>query len=157
MIEYCSGNGQWICERAKEHPHINWVAVDIRFDRSRKTWLRLHREKLTNLYVCCGDALTFTLHYIPRKSVSEIFINFQASFLQEIAAIARDSCKCTLVTDDAGYVGEILHQFAACPKWQPLLPPPYFLLDPPHYGTSFFFDLWKKKGRNIHLMQYICN
>src|SRR5579872_3724980 len=28
IIEYCSGNGQWIGERAKQNPTVNWVAVE---------------------------------------------------------------------------------------------------------------------------------
>ena len=36
IIEYCSGNGQWIIDKAKNHPESNWIAVEKRFDRARK-------------------------------------------------------------------------------------------------------------------------
>ena len=33
VIEYCSGNGAWIASKAAANPHINWVAVEMKFDR----------------------------------------------------------------------------------------------------------------------------
>lgn len=172
-LEYCSGNGQWICDRAKQNPHINWVAVEIRFDRSRKIWLRLHRENLTNLYVLCGEASILTRHYIPKRGLSKIFINFpdpwpklrhakhrlvQAPFVGEMAAVSLPGCKATFVTDDSVYAAQMLRSLAACSLWQPCFPFPHFVLDCPDYGNSFFLELWKKKGRNIHFMEYnLCN
>lgn len=76
VIEYCSGNGQWICNQAKNNPHLNWVAVEKRFDRARKIWGGLHRENLTNLIVICAEAVVYTRYYMPRSSVSELYVNF---------------------------------------------------------------------------------
>jgi tRNA (guanine-N7-)-methyltransferase len=169
VLEYCSGNGQWICERAKQNPHLNWVALDLRFDRSRKTWLRLHRENLTNLYVLCGEANVLTRFYIPKGSISEIFINFpdpwpklrhakhrliQKPFLDAMGEIAREDARATFVTDDSAYASQMLFELAASSCWRPLLPAPHFTLDLPDYGISFFSELWKKKGKNIHFLSY---
>lgn len=169
VIEFCSGNGQWICERAKQNPHLNWVAVDIRFDRSRKTWARMHREELPNLYIMCGDANDLIRYYIPKESVSEIFVNFpdpwpklrhakhrliQAPFLEEMAKISLASAPLTIVTDDAPLAAQMLRELNLCPRWRPRLPPPHYALDWEDYGASYFFLLWKKKGRNIHFIPY---
>jgi tRNA (guanine-N7-)-methyltransferase len=169
VLECCSGNGQWICERAKNHPLINWVAVDIRFDRCRKTWLRMHRENLSNLYIMCGDANDLIRFYIPKRSLTEIFVNFpdpwpklrhakhrliQAHFLTQMAEVALPGALATFVTDDEVYAGQILRELDACPIWRPRLPPPHYALDWSGYGTSYFADLWKKKGRKIHFIPY---
>jgi len=169
VIEFCSGNGQWICERAKQNPELNWVAVDIRFDRSRKTWLRMHRENLPNLYIMCGDANLLARYYIPKGSVSEIFVNFpdpwpklrhakhrliQAPFLEEMAKISHPGAFATFVTDDSAFAAQMLRELNACPIWSPRLPPPHYALDWHDYGASYFSDLWKKRGRSIHFIPY---
>ncbi len=172
VMECCSGNGQWICERAKQNPELNWVAVDIRFDRSRKTWLRMHREKLPNLYIMCGDANQLASYYIPKGSISEIFVNFpdpwpklrhakhrliQAPFLVEMAKISHPGAFATFVTDDRALAAQMLHELNACPIWRPRLPPPHYALDWQDYGASYFADLWKKKGRSIYFIPYELN
>ncbi len=169
FVEYCSGNGQWICERAKECPEINWVANDIRFDRSRKIWARLHRENIPNLYILSGDARVLTRHYIPKKSVSEFFVNFpdpwpklrhakhrlvQDSFLSQMVEVALPGAAATFVTDDETYAAQILSELFACLIWRPRLEAPYYALDWPDYGNSYFYDLWKKRGRTIRYIPF---
>jgi len=168
-LEFCSGNGQWICERAKQNPLLNWVAVDIRFDRSKKTWARMQRENLPNLYIMCGDANQLVRYYIPKGSVSELFVNFpdpwpklrhakhrliQTPFLVEMANISRGDALATFVTDDANLAAQMLRELNDCPIWRPRLPPPHYTLDREDYGASYFSDLWKKKGRNIYFIPY---
>ena len=77
-IEYCSGNGQWIAEKAKTSPHINWIAVEKKFKRARKIWAKLQKENLSNLVVACSEAFVFTRYYAPKTA--EIFINFPSPF-----------------------------------------------------------------------------
>src|SRR6476659_4717975 len=49
MVEYCSGNGTWILEKARQHPTQNWVAVEKRFDRVRKIWAKMRKRQVQNL------------------------------------------------------------------------------------------------------------
>ncbi len=168
-IEYCSGNGQWIGERAKQTKEINWVAVEKRFDRARKIWLKLHRESIPNLYVVCGDALSFTRYYCGASSVSEIFVNFpdpwpklrhakhrlvRAEFLEEVKRIVHVGGKGTFVTDDPPYAKLMLEEIRRVAAWKPLLPEPHFTTEWGDYGRSFFANLWKEKGRTIHYILY---
>src|ERR1700722_5861913 len=60
FVEYCSGNGAWIIEKARSNPHLQWIAVEIQFERARKIWSKTQNLQLTNLIVVCGEALTFT-------------------------------------------------------------------------------------------------
>lgn len=168
-IEYCSGNGQWIGERALQNPHLNWVAVEKRFDRARKIWLKLHRENIPNLFVVCGEAQIFTRYYPPKESVSQVFVNFpdpwpklrhakhrliQKQFLEEAARIVAPQGKATFVTDDWPYASQMLAELQSCPAWSPLLPAPHYTKDWNDYGNSFFAELWKEKGRSFHFIPF---
>jgi len=35
-IEYCSGNGEWVIDKALNHPELNWIAVEKKFERVSK-------------------------------------------------------------------------------------------------------------------------
>jgi tRNA (guanine-N7-)-methyltransferase len=164
-LEYCSGNGEWICNKAKQHPDLNWVAVEKRFDRSKKIWMKMKKRGLSNLFVICGEGLIATQHYIPIGTISEFFINFPdpwpklkhakhrlitAPFLDKMATICKANSLTTIVTDDFVYANQILDETALSKSWRPLMPPPYYAINPPNYGTSFFSELWKQKGRTIY-------
>lgn len=168
-IEYCSGNGQWIGEKAKQNPHINWVAVDKLFERARKIWLKIHREEIPNLYVVFGEATTFTRYYVPKESVEQIYVNFpdpwpklrhakhrlvQLEFLQEIQKIVCKRGKATFVTDDWPYAQQMLVELAKCSSWTPLIQETFYTTDWPDYGGSFFKDLWLSKGRTIYYLPF---
>lgn len=163
IIEYCSGNGQWIGARAKQNPHLNWLAVEKRFERARQIWLLSHREKLPNLAVACCEGFVFTRFYAPKAR--EVFINFpdpwpklrhakhrivQTPFLQEVAGIVEIGGKATCVTDDPAYSGQMVKEFERVPSWRFL----FNVHEWPDYGRSFFNDLWTKRGRNIHYISY---
>ena len=169
MVEYGRGNGQWIGDRAKQNPHLNWVAVDKMFDRARKIWLKMHRESISNLLVVYGEAATYTRHYVPAKSVAEIYVNFpdpwpklrhakhrliRKEFLEELLRIVQGGGKATCVTDDAVYSTQMVEEFSQCPEWQPLLPAPFYANEWPDYGKSFFQDLWMRKGRSIYYLPF---
>ena len=55
-IEYCSGNGAWIAEKAMLHPEINWVAVEKKFSRAKKIGAKAKKLNLRNLLVIYGEA-----------------------------------------------------------------------------------------------------
>lgn len=162
-IEFCSGNGQWIAERAKKFPHINWLAVEKRFDRARKIWLKSFAQNLSNLSVICSEGLLFTRYYAPKAQ--EIFINFpdpwpkrrhaphrivREEFLKAIGEITDSGAKLTCVTDDPAYASGILKEFDKFPDWKCL----FNKRDLPDYGDSFFKELWSRSKRDIHYISF---
>lgn len=164
IVEYCSGNGEWIGDRARQNPQFNWIAVEKRFDRARKIWLKIHRERIENLIVVCGEAQIFTRFYAP-TNVSEIYVNFpdpwpkrrhakhrliQAEFLQEVLSIVRPGGQAICVTDDPTYAAEMIREFEKCPGWKFL----FNVNEWPEYGRSFFNHLWLQRGRTIHYLSY---
>lgn len=161
-MEICSGNGQWIGDRALAQPDKNWVAVEMCFERARTIWMRIQREKIPNLYVICAEASVFLRYYAPQQSVCEAFINFPdpwpkrrhqkhrliwAPFLHLLRTIVLGQV--TLATDDLPYYEQMKREFAQTPFWQAV---PF---DPAeNYGDSFFAALWRSKGRKLYYLQY---
>lgn len=168
-VEYCSGNGKWILERAIANPDINWVAVEMRFDRIRKIWAKLKNHELKNLLIVCGEACLSTEHYFPSNSVAATYVNFpdpwpkdrhakhrliQKPFVDQVARILKPDGRMTLVTDDKAYCQQMIEEFTGCSTMESIFPVPYFVTEWPDYGTSYFDELWRSKGETIHYQQY---
>jgi len=160
FMEICSGNGQWVGEKAKKHPEITWLAVEMDFQRARKIWLKSFRENIPNLLVVCAEASAFVRYYAP--VVEEAYVNFPdpwpkrchgkhrliwAPFVQLLQKVVKK--KATLVTDDEPYCQQMVREFAKAGGWQR----DEWL--PEEYGASFFGDLWRERGREIFYLRYI--
>lgn len=164
-IEYCSGNGAWIAARAQRDSHYNWVAIELKFERVRKIWSKIKNFDLPNLLAVCGEGYRITHHYIPDNSVHEVYINFpdpwpkrrhgknriiQPSFISEIRRILRPGGGLTMVTDDVPYSRHMIEVVQNFPTFDSLHPFPFYVNDDPNYGTSFFEDLWRERGKKIY-------
>lgn len=168
-IEYCSGNGAWILAKALQHPDINWVAIERRFDRVRKIWSKLKNYQLDNLLIVCGEGNAITHHYLPSESVDEVFINFpdpwpkkrhaknrliQPNFASEAYRILQPGGLFTLVTDDVDYSQIMIDVVGSHTGFVSSYPAPYFITERADYGTSYFEDLWRSQGKTIHYHQF---
>ncbi len=168
-IEYCTGNGAWIIEQALAHPDRNWIAVEKRFDRVQKIWSKMKNNALNNLFIVCGDALQFTKTYLQEQSVEGIYINFpdpwpkfkhvkhrllQAPFVAEMARVSTKHATTTIVTDDDDYTARICQAMLSTEQWKPVFPEPYYITEWEGYGSSYFEQLWREKGKTIHFMQF---
>lgn len=169
-IEYCSGNGDWIVEKAIAQRDRNWVAVEYQFERVRKIWSKMHNFSLTNLFIVCGEALTFTRYYAPFRSFDAIYINFpdpwpkkkhankrllQEPFITELARSSIPGAALTIVTDHPIYTTQINEAILANQLWTPRYSDPHYVTDIGNYGTSYFDALFREKGLTIHYMQYL--
>lgn len=163
-IEYCSGNGGWIAAKAVAEPEFHWVAVEKKFERVRRIWSKIKNYQLCNLLAVCGEGLRATQHYIPSASVKAVYVNFpdpwpktrhakhrivQPRFAAEMTRILEPGGTLTLVTDDEGYSTHMIKVLQQTPGFQSEFAAPYYCTDYPGYGTSYFEDLWRKKGKSI--------
>ncbi len=168
-LEYCSGNGQWILEKAKQNPNINWIAVEKRFDRARKIWVKMHNMSLNNIFVVYGEALTFTKFYLKENVISSIFVNFpdpwpknchiknrlvNSAFMCELTRVLRPFGDITLVTDSEKAKDWIIKVVAKEKNWNSLYKDPFFITEYPDYGDSYFKSLWQQKGLEIKYMKW---
>lgn len=163
-IEFCSGNGAWIAAKAQAQPDHHWVGVELKFERVRKIWSKIKNYQLTNLLAVCGEGLRITKHYIPNESVEAVYINFpdpwpkrrhakyrivQSPFIEEMHRILKPGGTLIMVTDDESYSRHMIAVLLRAPGFQSEFGAPFFRLEYPGYGTSYFEDLWREKGKDI--------
>jgi tRNA (guanine-N7-)-methyltransferase len=170
QIEYCSGNGAWIAAKAVENPHINWIAVEKKFPRVRKIWSKIKNLNLKNLVVVCGEAHNATRRYFPHESFTAAYINFpdpwpkkrhdknrliQPAFVDEIYRVLQADSVFTLVTDDPVYSTLMLEEMNQHAGFKCCHPHPFYLTEMEGYGTSYFDQLWREKGKSIRYHQFL--
>jgi tRNA (guanine-N7-)-methyltransferase len=168
VIEFCTGNGTWIAEKAKDTSK-NWVAVEWWFERVRKIWSKRENYGLDNLFIVCGEAQTFAREYLGNETVDEVYINFpdpwpkekhakkrlfQPPFIEQLARTVKPSGLLTVVTDDPPYSEQLSKVIRAHPQWNSCFPEPYFVTEWENYGESYFDTLWREKGKTIHYFQF---
>lgn len=164
-IEFCSGNGEWIVEKAKEHPQAQFIAVEKDYGRFSKIVLKREKAGLENLFVVFGDGRVFLNRFVPSHSIEEIYVNFpdpwpkrrhakhrliQPLFLEDLYRVLRKEGSFIYVTDDEIHLQQVKDSLLATP----------FICVPQqeefvsNYGTSFFRRLWESKGKTIYLLNY---
>lgn len=166
-VEYCSGNGTWIAEKAQRHPERNWIAVEKRFDRVTKIAARKERLNLNNLVIVCGDALTFARDYLPKQSVEQTYVNFpdpwpkdkhakhrlfREEFVEELLSTSTAFAKVTVVTDFFLYAQQVIEVMLEGNKWTSLLAHPFYTTEWGDYGSSYFETLFREKGMAIYYL-----
>lgn len=168
-IEYCSGNGAWIAEKAIAHPDINWIAVEKKYSRAKKIGAKAKSHNLKNLMVIYGEAYLASSLYFKSESCEAAYINFpdpwpkrrhaknrliQPKFIDQVCRILKQNTLFTLVTDDPEYSRQMLEEMRAHAGFQSFLPEPYYSTEYPGYGSSYFEQLWREKGKIIRYHQF---
>lgn len=163
-LEYCSGNGAWVAAKAVEHPNMNWVALEMKFSRVRKIWSKVKNLKLDNLLVICGEGNQVTQKYLADEAISHIYINFpdpwpkrrhakyrliQPEFVNQLKRILKKEGILTFVTDDEAYSEWTIKIMSNNSAFESLYPQPFYSENMPDYGTSYFDQLWREKGKKI--------
>lgn len=170
QIEYCSGNGAWIADKAASFPKLNWVAVEMKWARVCKIWGQIKRRGLSNLIVVYGEGQEATKHYFPPECAEQVFVNFpdpwpkkrhakhrliNPSFIAEIARLLKPGALLTLVTDDPHYSQVMIKALQAQPLLTSCYENPFYTSELPGYGSSFFEDFWRQQGKLIRYHQYL--
>lgn len=169
-VEYCSGNGAWVAEKARQNPLINWVAVEQKIGRGKQVFNKIHREGLKNLIILIGEGEESTKKFFPENSVSAVFVNFpdpwpkrrhaknriiNPDFMKEMIRILNAGGKITLVTDDIPYSEEMIATVLRFEEFVSIYPEPYYHKNPEGYGNSYFRSLWESKGKEIRLHAFL--
>jgi len=159
-IEYCSGNGEWIIKKAQDNPHINFVAVEMWFERVRKIYSKAVNYGVDNLLIISGEGLTFSREYLSDHCLDAVYVNFpdpwpkdrhakhriiQSPFVNELKRTVVPGGVVTLVTDNVPYKEQMEHEMRSCPKAEQ---------SHENYGSSFFKRLWQSHGLEIHYLSY---
>lgn len=163
-LEFCSGNGSWVIEKAQQQPEKNWLAVEKSFERVRKIWAKITNLGLTNILVAHAEGIALSAHYFPASSISSLYINFPDPWPKKRHAKHRIICpalfeeavrglasggKFVFVTDEAAYSSSFLELLEQEKDFENVCPPPGFRSPPAEYGTSFFDSLFRQQGKAI--------
>lgn len=163
FVEYCSGNGQWVADRAEKESEVFWIAVEKKWKRAKKIWKKLRKKQLKNLLVVCGDAFFFNRHFAPR--IAKAFINFpdpwpkrshaprrviQERFLSDLLVVMEDGGEVICVTDHEVYQAQMQKEFAKFRQWEFL----FLANDWESYGSSYFQTLFTKTGKTLYYLSY---
>lgn len=169
-VEYCSGNGSWIVDKAIANPNSNWLAVEMQFERARLIWARAKNAGLTNFAIGFAEGVELTQRFFPTASVSEIFVNFpdpwpkrrhakhrliRPEFVRELARIIPSKGMVTLVTDNEEYSAIMVKEMTANPHFAHPFGPPYYEEASSEYGTSYFDSLFRMQSKTIRLHRFV--
>ena len=169
-IEYCSGNGDWIIEKAKANPEENFIAVEMLFERVRKIYAKRENQGIKNLLIVCGEAQPFTRFYLEANQLENVYINFpdpwpkarhakhrlvQDSFLKDLLRVMKQGGSFYFTTDDGPYAESVAQLLSQKQEFASDYPPPFFRTDIENYGYSFFKELWMKKGKTIKYLKFL--
>ena len=169
-LELCSGNGDWIVQKARENPGTLWLALEKRFDRCRKIWSKRANGGIANLFIVCGEAKTITEHYFKQPFLSSVWVNFPdpwpknrhaknrlivPSYLSLLQPALLPRGSFTVATDDFDACQRMSRALLQQPRFTPCLSAPYYTTDYPAYGSSYFERLWKEKGRTLYYLQFV--
>jgi len=122
-VEVCSGAGEWVVEHAKHDAEVaDWVAMELRVDRSHQIFARMALSNLDNLAILCGDALAIFNAHVEPSSIDALCINhpqppewsggvqdsegdhlLTPSFLRALHASLRPGGTLAIVTDNLRY------------------------------------------------------
>ncbi len=169
-VEYCSGNGSWIVEKAMAHPEYNWLAVEKDFERTRLIWARAKNAKLDNFATAFAEGVELTRRFFPSSSVSEIFVNFpdpwpkrrhakhrliRREFVEELARIIPSKGTACLVTDNEEYSAIMIEEMLQNPNFTSENGPPHYIEADTSYGTSYFDALFRSQNKKIRLHRFV--
>ncbi|MBD5429066.1 tRNA (guanosine(46)-N7)-methyltransferase TrmB [Lactobacillus sp.] len=74
-IEIGSGKGQFITTLAKQHPEMNFIAVELQTTAAGMILRTKLNEGIDNLQIMCADAANIAI-YLPKDSVDTLYLNF---------------------------------------------------------------------------------
>lgn len=163
FTEFCSGNGEWIFEKAKKYPNRNFIAVEKQFTRVRKIASKRNNAEVKNLFIVCGDALTFCKYYVQDNCFDETYVNFpdpwpkdrhakhrliKPDFIDQLRRVLIEGGKSLFVTDHSDYATQMTSVMEEAPSF---ISKAY---ENASYGTSYFDRLWRSLGKDIHFIYY---
>lgn len=161
-VELCSGNGEWVINKALAHRDRQWVAVEKKRARAQKIEAQKVRLGITHLHVASLNAEEFFLS-VPTESVEEVYINYpdpwpkrrhakrrllQPSFMNDLATRMKKGGRLYCITDDVSYFEQMKKIIAHSLEWAI----EEEVVDPENYGESYFSRLWKAQGKKAYLL-----
>ena len=88
-LEIGSGNGEFAIQRAKKHPKHQFIAIE----KSRTLFHQMEKESyeynLPNLWIVHTNAVWWVSHFVPEKSLNQIYILYPNIYVKSRQANLR--------------------------------------------------------------------
>jgi len=122
-LEIGFGAGEVIGSLAKNHPHIDYLGIEVHRSGIGRLLLRAQSEDLKNLRIICDDAVVALRHHVQDESFDEVLIFFpdpwhkkrhhkrrliDAQFISTVTAKLRSGGALRLATDWQDYAEQML-------------------------------------------------
>lgn len=170
-IEIGCGNGHFIVDIAMKQKNVNFIAIELRFDRVCKTISKLFKRNIENVRVYFGDAKEFFKKIIPDECIDEIYYNFPdpwpkrrhhkkrlftKEFLDLLAKKMKKKAIFTCATDHEEYLKWMLYYLDQDNRFSYVFENKIVNKIEGYYSTWFEL-LWRKMGKEIYYFQFIRN
>lgn len=154
-VDIGCGRGRFLLARAKSHPRMNFLGIDLSLLRLRKIDRRAQAGELTNIRLIHGEALG-TLAALPPGSTSTFYLYFPdpwpkrrhhsrrlvaPPFVEAISKALTPGGLIHLCTDHADYFMAMMRVWRADPRFSEA--PPY--IPTPEEETDFHL-IFKSQG-----------
>ena len=177
-VEVCSGHGDWITRKAKQHSKIQWIGVEMRRNRVAMTWMKALRSGVdANLALVCGMASdAFDARRMPMNTASEVYVNYpdppewvgssqvliSAEFIRDVHRVLKPGGHLICVTDDSAYAMRMCRELykarALFIPDHPHVDRPFVSGVPEGYGSSYFDSMWTLGNqRDRYFLRYLVN
>jgi len=169
-LEFGFGHGEVLEELAQRHNDTGFVGIERRSTRVKKALKRLHRIEAANVQLIrinlelIGEPL-----FVP-GSFDQILINhpdpwprrrhehhrfFRPDALEWIADLLTPQGSVEVASDHADYFFTILRLFGEDPRFESLLPPPFYTAHAiPGRSVSLFEKRKRGAGQAVRILRY---
>lgn len=163
-LEIGCGTGDFIAQRARQHPDVNFIAIDIYNKGCLKTCKRVERYNLNNVRVIRVEARYLLSCFAPGETLHAVYINcpdpwpkkrhrrrrlVSERFLIQLAHFLEPGGELFFSTDVEDYAVEVAMTLEGMPHFVNRLHAPitYTLAD---YPTSRYMRRFKEQGLPVH-------
>ncbi|MGL5712549.1 MAG: tRNA (guanosine(46)-N7)-methyltransferase TrmB [Paraclostridium sp.] len=127
-VEFGTGRGKFITTLAKQNPHINYIAMEVKEEVLLKAVEKAELNQLKNILFVWGD-VNFILDYFAQGELSRVYVNFcdpwpkkrwskrrltHTNFLEKYKAILNKQGEIHFKTDNEKLFEFSLNEFASC-------------------------------------------
>ncbi len=167
-LEIGCGTGDFIVQRARQFPEINFIAIDIYNKGCFKTCKLVERYNLDNVRVIRVEARHLLSHFAPTETLCAIYINCpdpwpkkrhrrrrlaSQRFLTQLAHFLEPDGELYFSTDVEDYAVEVAMTLEEMPHFVNRLHAPLtYALD--NYPSSRYMQRFKEQGLPIHYIHH---
>ena len=168
-LEIGFGAGEVIGTLAKNHPHIDYLGIEVHRSGIGRLLLRAQSEDLKNLRIICDDAVEALRHHVQDESFDEVLIFFpdpwhkkrhhkrrliDAQFISTVTAKLRCGGALRLATDWHDYAEQMLAVCNANPDLRSLSPEHAYVARPDFRPATRFERRGERLGHNVWDLAY---